>query len=402
MRFITCVVAWSVPSFAMAQATFQALGDLPGGPYETYVSGVSADGKVVVGSSIGVNGGEAVYWTKPTGLVALGDLPGGIFLSTSVAANATGSVIVGVGRSANGQEAFRWKSGVMTPLGDLAGGPFSSTATGVSADGTIVVGVSETGSGSRAFRWTFSDGMIVIPPVSGDAVGLGAGVSASGEVVVGLSGPPSQNKQGFWWSEDTGSVGIGENPSAATAVSADGRYIVGYLYDDAYRWSSDGGIETLGSPWARAYAVSADGRTIVGGDLTCHPANCAGFSFAFLWTPEKGVQDLKTLLTTTYGLNLKGWTLKEATGVSADGRTIVGNGTFEYTPGFLRAEGWVVRLPGPCKPDCEEDGDLDAFDFLCFQARFAAGDLWADFELDGDLDVFDFLAFQASVAAGCQ
>ncbi len=60
---------------------------------------------------------------------------------------------------------------------------------------------------------------------------------------------------------------------------------------------------------------------------------------------------------------------------------------------------FVVRLE--CKPDCEQDGDLDVFDFLCFQNAFAANLPYADWEEDGDWDVFDFLAFQNSFAAGC-
>ena len=52
-----------------------------------------------------------------------------------------------------------------------------------------------------------------------------------------------------------------------------------------------------------------------------------------------------------------------------------------------------------CYADCEEDGDKDVFDFLCFQSRFAAQDPYADCEHDGDWDVFDFLCFQSAFAA---
>ncbi len=60
-----------------------------------------------------------------------------------------------------------------------------------------------------------------------------------------------------------------------------------------------------------------------------------------------------------------------------------------------------VRISTGCKPDCEGDGDLDVFDFLCFQGKFAQQDPYADFEGDGDWDVFDFLAFQGAYANGC-
>lgn len=54
-----------------------------------------------------------------------------------------------------------------------------------------------------------------------------------------------------------------------------------------------------------------------------------------------------------------------------------------------------------CYADCERDGDLDLFDFLCFQGAHAQQDLYADCEGDGDWDLFDFLCFQGLHADGC-
>ncbi len=61
--------------------------------------------------------------------------------------------------------------------------------------------------------------------------------------------------------------------------------------------------------------------------------------------------------------------------------------------GFVDATG--------CRADCDGDGRLSIFDFLCFQNLFAAGDLAADFDGDGRLTIFDFLAYQNEFAAGC-
>ncbi len=57
--------------------------------------------------------------------------------------------------------------------------------------------------------------------------------------------------------------------------------------------------------------------------------------------------------------------------------------------------------PCTCYADCEGDGDLDIFDFLCFQGEFANQDPYADCEDDGDWDLFDFLCFQGKYANGC-
>ncbi|MEQ8317301.1 MAG: GC-type dockerin domain-anchored protein [Phycisphaerales bacterium] len=54
-----------------------------------------------------------------------------------------------------------------------------------------------------------------------------------------------------------------------------------------------------------------------------------------------------------------------------------------------------------CRADCDGNGRLDIFDFLCFQNLFASGDLAADLDGDGRLSIFDFLEFQNQFAAGC-
>jgi hypothetical protein len=56
---------------------------------------------------------------------------------------------------------------------------------------------------------------------------------------------------------------------------------------------------------------------------------------------------------------------------------------------------------GECYADCTGEGDLDFFDFLCFQNAFADGDAYADCTGEGDFDFFDFLCFQNAFADGC-
>ena len=55
------------------------------------------------------------------------------------------------------------------------------------------------------------------------------------------------------------------------------------------------------------------------------------------------MRDLADVLTHDYGLNLSGWTLNDATGVSADGTTIVGDGT---DPNGNTAA-WIATIPEP-------------------------------------------------------
>jgi len=90
----------------------------------------------------------------------------------------------------------------------------------------------------------------------------------------------------------------------------------------------------------------------------------------------------------------------------------------DYPPGTLLLIDldWTDRVKGPemdigayegmavdgdCYADCNDDGELNILDFVCFQALFAAGDLEADCNGDGVLNVLDFVCFQAEFAAGC-
>ena len=85
-----------------------------------------------------------------------------------------------------------------------------------------------------------------------------------------------------------------------------------------------------------ARAVSADGAVVVG------EGNTDGGRRAFLWDQENGLQQLDVLLA-SLGLDLTGWELYDATGISADGKTVVGYGASPN--GGL--ESWIAVIPEP-------------------------------------------------------
>lgn len=136
--------------------------------------GISADGNVVVGErQIPYQQGallfttEAFRWTSDGGAVGLGDLPGGAYRSSAYGVSADGKVVVGtsdIGRDTVGfqqTEAFLWtEAGGMVGLGHLPGGGSSGFAWAASSDGSIVVGESDSANGREAFIWTEAGGML--------------------------------------------------------------------------------------------------------------------------------------------------------------------------------------------------------------------------------------------------
>jgi probable HAF family extracellular repeat protein len=134
------------------------LGMLQGGR-DSAAFGVSAEGRVVVGKALDRAGVQQAFRWEDGVMVRLGSLPGGRDTSIAFAVSSEGSTIVGKANSHAGPQAFRWKAGVFEALGDLEGGAFRSFAFAVSADGKVVVGRGAgAGNTLMAFRW--EDGTI--------------------------------------------------------------------------------------------------------------------------------------------------------------------------------------------------------------------------------------------------
>jgi len=66
-------------------------------------------------------------------------------------------------------------------------------------------------------------------------------------------------------------------------------------------------------------------------------------SEAFIWDVTNGMRNLRSVLITDYGLDLDGWTLGRAFGISANGESIVGWGINPDS----NTEAWIAHVPEP-------------------------------------------------------
>jgi len=237
-------------------------------------------------------------WSQQPSITWLGTLPS-FMRSVALGVSADGSVVVGEARNAVDQyRAFRWTQATgMQDLGTLGGG--WSEANGVSADGSVVVGGARNAAGQwRAFRWTQMTGMQDLGTLPSFNRSTALSVSADGSVVVGFAENAAGQRRAFRWTQATGMQDLGTlggRESVAWGVSADGSVVVGWTFNAAgqpcaFRWTPEGGMEDLNQTYARlltggsvlsvATAISPNGRYIVGG----------GFNTA-LWREEAFLLD---------------------------------------------------------------------------------------------------------------
>lgn len=350
-----------------AAIKFTALGQLPGGSY-SQPAALSADGFTIVGKASSSTASQTAFrWTAASGLVDLDDLPGGPADSYATAVSADGSVVAGHGTSAGKplpgggstaltNEGFRWTTaGGLVGLGSFSGSPYGSDARAVSADGSVIVGAATAANGfPRAFRWTAETGLVDLglPADAGQAEANG--ISADGSIVAGTSYNTTTGSRAiFRWTVADGLTSLGTiaggTSGNATGISSDGSVIIGYervssSIRRAFRWTATEGFILLGDfvggqDYSEPLSLSANGDVIVGRSYSANPADSA-----FVWDAANGLRSIRALLTEAG--QAVGWSITAATGVSADGKKVIGYGTNKSG----QTEGWLLDLDAPPPP----------------------------------------------------
>ena len=241
--------------------------------YQEYVTGISGDGKTVVGYAFFDSVGLAGYRWTMTG-------------------RSSGSRAEGV-----------------TEILPAPGLGRRFTPVDVSGDGRILAGNSSTQSGNSgvdypgAFRWTRESGYQSLGVLPGYLATAARAISDDGQVVAGdalgpyTSAPNERRKtQALIWSESQGLRGLG--------------FLPGTGYSQTVDISADG-LVVVGNAWAE------DGIT--------HP---------FRWTQGTGMLSVEQWLAGN-GIALpEGTVLLAVTAVSADGSVLAGN-LKDYTDGWV-------------------------------------------------------------------
>lgn len=322
------------------QPFFMGIGDLPGGAVWSQVTGISADGRILVGnSSSAAHDREAFRWTPETGMVGLG--------AVGARSNATrisddGSTIIGeTGDPLGATRAYRWKAGAGMTLLPVE---MSDNPRGINGDGSIIV--------SSTHWWSASLGVqLPMAPMTNLYE-----VSSDGATFIGyISGG-----RGYAWSAETGLIDLAPAPPAILSdpphISADGKVILGAGLGGPFRWTKETGAVSLAVPMpggavpTSANGLSADGSIVVGG------ARGGSDIGAYIWDSTHGARNLKQVLIDEYGLgaSVAGWDMRTAYAISADGRTIVGGSN--AVPGAItgdlnpqgQQEAWIAYLgPAP-------------------------------------------------------
>jgi uncharacterized membrane protein len=348
---VAIFVALGVAAPALSTSGYVASITPIGVPYQE-PKAVSRDGSVVAGT-------PGFSWTAGNGVRTLPAPPTyGEPAASCLAFD--GSIIVGAVRSSTyGAMSTRWDV-----TGTLTGDPnWRGSAAGCSHDAQVVVGYSVGGpygtGPTTAVRWTATDGVQILPTPAGTTDSEALGVSGNGAVTVGWFIRTGQDWRAARWLGSGELVELWMPPgflqSQATAVSDDGNVIVGYAwrsgYTDGVRWSLDGTGEWI-SPGFIPRGVNRDGSVMVG---TVYNGNGG---IATRWTRASGAHGLLEYLRSK-GADTTGWSsLWYAVDVSADGKVIVGSGTYNGQ----ERRGFVAFAPLECPGDLFVDGKVDGAD----------------------------------------
>lgn len=307
------------------------LGVLPGA-FTSEGQGINKCGHVT-GISQFADDSHGFFWSEHGGMRDLGTLPGGFF-SVAQGINASGDV-AGYADLDNGNEihAVLWVQGKIHDLGTLPGG-YMSAAYGIN-DGGEIAG----GSDGDAVLWDKHGLAHDLGTLPGASYSQAIAINQHGKIA-GVSDNRAGENRAISWTKCAGMRDLGTLPggggSSAGGINNLGQIVGGsdgvihghYYITRAVLWSPNNKAEDLGgthgSTDSGAIAINDRGQ-IVGsawvGARGAKVVDSSGAWVAFVWTREKGMQNLNDLIPRN-----SGWFLATANSINNGGQ-ITGGGT---------------------------------------------------------------------------
>jgi outer membrane autotransporter protein len=304
------------------------------------VRSISGDGRTILGNE-GDNEHRAVIWTQAMGAFYFPDPSATEYIAFDTYANSDGTFFAATGRvfptiaggasnplaATTPERAYRYSAaGSYQNLGSF-GATVNMRATGISGAGDIIVGnasdITQTASPisplyiQSAFSWNATTGLsrlvdLLAAPGGGSGPFSEAnGISRDGSTIVGASRGSNGFAQAVYWRGNS-VIGLGFLPGSSLPTS--------------------GNFQAVGT--THALASDADGTIIVG------TAYGQVDDLAWRWTAASGMQDLNVIARNA-GLNLNGFVLNNAVGISDNGQSITGNAYSSAQNQFL---GFVLQL----------------------------------------------------------
>ena len=344
------------------------IGDIPGGAFLSEVRDATKVNGVImaVGNSArtanAFAGNTGVLWTSDRGLVELppivrNDVSGNVVSGRDITAD--GSAIAGSAFSSatiNDRAAVIVTNGGTTNnvIGSLPASRVIAYANAISDDGMVAYGSSFANFGNEVFRWSPSTGIVglgFLNPADDTAAPAARGVSSDGSVMVGIStAPPEYVNRAFRYVHGFGMTALPLLPGGAgnnaIAVTTDGNVALGWGDSPAFpngefiRWNTAAGTtEALGSPEPTLIprsigAITADGQVAI---VSYNDIDVT-LTISYLRNAH-GWFELNAVMADA-GVDLTGWVLDGAWGVSSDGTLLFGSGQHNGN-----VEGWVSELP---------------------------------------------------------
>ncbi|WP_267401543.1 MULTISPECIES: T9SS type A sorting domain-containing protein [unclassified Chryseobacterium] len=325
--YACCVFGFSVTS---AQLTVMASGNFN-------VGSVSDNGVVSMHTSAG-----GIYkWDAVNGFMQIGNIANGYPAAGKTVVSNDGTKIASSTTNSatnfNEISTYDISTSTWTTRGGLVptgwDGSVSST-WGMSQGGEIIVGLGWlTASNAHAVKWTSEGGIEDLGSIVPNRSSRANAVNSNGNVIVGWQDEDNGSRRGAKWVNGVESFitdNNGEYVGEAGDVSADGNTIIGASLPEPYVWNSATGLTYISHPNSSAFfrggatGISADGKTVIGyfRAFAAPPMSGEGF----IWTSTGGRVNLNDYAV-GLGISTQGVTMSLPLAISKDGKKIAGVGT---------------------------------------------------------------------------